>query len=488
MIQLSEPERIPPKEYRQRIEKLAEQISDPVKKLRFIHQALADYSLNESVESGGKHRRKTEAAKGGESLFRKNGNHRPEETGGAEYRLQPPLAGKSRHYLVYLVCGMGVMLFGFAFILFLSNGSRYGNLFGKTAAKTETDVFHYIIPTVTSELSPAPVFPKALPGEDAQKPPAFPEYLDTLIWMIEKTAESEYYSNRLRIHTGQTVDNTPRRYRRIPIQAASSPNDWPATGNVAGILFHAAESDIYEFKPEMTQSIKEYSRLLARYLRKKKAYHYFIDRFGEVYRLVREDHAAYHAGNSIWADSENIYLDLNNAFIGICFEGKDFEHNPKGKSKTGGNGDSTHIVAMAQSSINEAQLRSGKELTDWLRVKYRISQKNCVPHALASVNPYDLLIGHHLDLSYEFPFDMFGLSNKYEEPIPAITEFGFSCNNYFVQVMKGRLWPGIIRSEETLRQRADETKIPLKEYRKLLNNRFAGLFKWQKQIKQSEGS
>jgi N-acetyl-anhydromuramyl-L-alanine amidase AmpD len=187
----------------------------------------------------------------------------------------------------------------------------------------------------------------------------------------------------------------------------------------------------------MTQSIKKYSRLLIRYLNKKKAYHYFIDRFGKVYRLIQDEDAAFHGGNSIWADDEFLYLDLNHSFIGICFEGKDFQTIDSSQIANQGESQLT-IVPMETSSINEAQLNSGKELTDWLRVKYRISQNNCIPHGLASVNPYDRLIGHHLDLSHGFPFDFFEISNKYEEPIPAITEFGFTYDNYFMEIFQGK--------------------------------------------------
>ncbi|RPJ78435.1 MAG: N-acetylmuramoyl-L-alanine amidase, partial [Deltaproteobacteria bacterium] len=229
------------------------------------------------------------------------------------------------------------------------------------------------------------------------------------------------------------------------------------------------------YRPEMTQSIKEYSRLLIRYLNKKKSYHYFIDRFGKIYRLIREDHAAFHSGNSIWADDEFLYLDLNHAFIGVCFEGKDFETN-KPSDTAMKKENQQAIVPMEQSSINEAQLISGKELTDWLRVKYKIPQNNCVPHGLASVNPYDRLIGHHLDLSHGFPFDFFEIRNKYEEPIPAITEFGFTYDNYFVEIFNGKLWPGIAASEKIIIECAKEKRMSVTDYRKMLNGKFKQIF------------
>ena len=72
------------------------------------------------------------------------------------------------------------------------------------------------------------------------------------------------------------------------------------------------------------------------------------------------------------------------------------------------------------------------------------------------MNPYDQLIGHHLDLSHGFPFDFFEITNKYEEPIPAITEFGFTYDNYFIEIFQGKLWPGIAVSEQMIIMRAAE--------------------------------
>jgi len=118
-------------------------------------------------------------------------------------------------------------------------------------------------------------------------------------------------------------------------------------------------------------------------------------------------------------------------------------------------------------------LRSGKELTDWLRVKYKIPQNNCVPHALTSINPEKMLIGYHLDLSQGFPFEKFSLSDKYREPLPSIVEFGFSYDDYFEKIFDGKLWPGIRSSEAILQQRSRNAGIRLADYRRLLNDRFA---------------
>ncbi len=142
---------------------------------------------------------------------------------------------------------------------------------------------------------------------------------------MEKTSDREIYSNRLQIITTYTVSNMPREYYRFPKNSNHLPANSKITDKISGIVYHASESDLYPFMPEMNHSILKYSKQLIKYLLRKKSYHFFIDRFGRVYRLVREDHAAFHAGNSIWSDDEEIYLNLNHAFIGICFEGRDFE-------------------------------------------------------------------------------------------------------------------------------------------------------------------
>jgi hypothetical protein len=236
--------------------------------------------------------------------------------------------------------------------------------------------------------------------------------------------------------------------------------------------------------PEMNHSILKYSKRLIKFLQRKKSYHFFIDRFGRVYRLVREDHAAFHAGHSIWADEKELYLNLNHAFIGICFEGKDFEEINIKKQKKGQTQKSNpaRLKPTGISSFNEAQLRSGKELTDWLRVKYNIPQQNCVPHALISVNPKRMLIGYHLDLARGFPFAKFGLSDKYREPLPSMVEFGFRYDAYFKRIFNNDIWPGIRLSEKILQVQAVNSGMRFAKYRKSLQRRFSRYAAWRKKM------
>ena len=308
----------------------------------------------------------------------------------------------------------------------------------------------------------------------------FPTFFKDPIWLVEKTRHREIYSNRLQIITSRTAKNVPRSYYQFSKDSSQLPEEGDKSNKIRGILYHASESDILDFKPEMNKSILKYSKLLIKYIRKKKSYNYFIDRFGRVYRLINDDHAAFHAGNSIWADEERIYLNLNHSFIGICFEGRDFENVAAKKENKESHDKPLHMKPMSNSSINDAQLISGKELTEWLRYNYKIPQYNCVPHALASVNAKDLLIGYHLDLSQGFPFNQFGLSDKYKEPLPSITDFGFSYDNYFLRIFNGSLWPGIKTSEEILKHRARDNDLNINDYRRNLNEKFTKFHRWKK--------
>src|SRR4051812_14880058 len=122
--------------------------------------------------------------------------------------------------------------------------------------------------------------------------------------------------------------------------------DWKS--QPVGIVFHTTESAIAPFESNKNDALKRISHMLLTNLRDNRSYNFFIDRFGQVLRLVEETSAANHAGNSIWADENYAYLNLNNSFLGIAFEAQ---------TNTGD----------GISAINSAQIHAGRVLTEMLR-------------------------------------------------------------------------------------------------------------------------
>ena len=51
-----------------------------------------------------------------------------------------------------------------------------------------------------------------------------------------------------------------------------------------------------------------------------RSYHFVVDRFGRVFRIVREEDVAYHSGNSVWADQQRVYVGLNTSFLGVAIQ------------------------------------------------------------------------------------------------------------------------------------------------------------------------
>ena len=125
------------------------------------------------------------------------------------------------------------------------------------------------------------------PEKHQIEPVQVPEYLEDPIWLVEKTIDREFYSNRLQIIIKYTMSNIPREYYRFPKNSDYMPVNSKITDKISGILFHASESDLYPFMPEMNRSILKYSKQLIKYLLLKKSYHYLIDRFVRVYRLFK---------------------------------------------------------------------------------------------------------------------------------------------------------------------------------------------------------
>jgi hypothetical protein len=227
----------------------------------------------------------------------------------------------------------------------------------------------------------------------------------------------------------------------------------------AGILFHTSESDLWPLEADYEHKLRRGTIALLRYVQKAQSYNYLIDRFGRVYRVVDDDSRANHAGHSIWARGDDVYLDLNSAFVGVSFESR----------WEGGR----------TLPITRAQLSAGRNLTNYLRQRFAIPAEMCVTHGLTSVSPRQHLIGYHRDWARGFPFAAFGLPDLYAQPPPSIALFGFSYDNEFLRSV-GERWPGLVAAEQTLLAAAKERGITVSALRRERQARYQ---EWSQQIR-----
>jgi hypothetical protein len=292
--------------------------------------------------------------------------------------------------------------------------------------------------------APAPV------GPAVSRPAAVAEALAPLpaglqparVWLVERGADYEQYSNGLRIETGWAITGDARRYRVFDARGglAAGTRERPA-----GLLFHTTESDIWPLEAEFNEKLRDSSERLLRYLQRNRTYHYLVDRFGRVFRVVDEGSKANHAGNSIWEHDGTVFLNLNHAFLGVSFE-----------SRWGG-GQSLPIT--------QAQLVAGRNLTDYLRQRFELAPQMCVAHGLTSVNPKKHRIGHHMDWSRGFPWAAFGLPDQYAREAPSVALFGFGYDDDFLKVLP-EPWAGVRTAEARLAREADEAGRSVEELRR----------------------
>jgi predicted heme/steroid binding protein len=261
------------------------------------------------------------------------------------------------------------------------------------------------------------------------------------IWLVDSGAAFELYSNGLRIDTTWAVRGEPRRYRVFTLGGGMGEelHDRPI-----GIVYHTSESDIWPLEESFNQKLRDSSQDLLRYLRRNQVYHYLVDRFGRVYRVVEEKDKANHAGMSVWGQGDRIYLNLNGPTIGVSFE--------------------TRWEGGRALPITRAQLEAGRSLSDYLRHKWQITPELCVTHGLASVNPKKHLIGHHLDWARGFPFDAFSLPDQYQVESPAV-RLGFAWDERFLAVMN-EPWPGAKQAADRLAAEAAANGRSVDEERK----------------------
>jgi hypothetical protein len=296
-----------------------------------------------------------------------------------------------------------------------------------------------------------PVLPSIKPIERATTAVA-PLAASSDVWQVEKTAASEVYSNGLRIDNHYLVANHPRSYLAFPLgQAAQS--EGVRRSEPAGIVFHTTESRLAPFEAEQNRVLKKIDESLLEYVRRKHAYHFLIDRFGRVYRVVAETDAANHSGNSVWADDRWLYLNLNQSFFGVSIEAR---------TQPG----------QVEAEMSPAQLRAVAMLTEMLRSRYHIAAANCVTHAQVSVNPSNMQIGYHRDWASSFPFEQLGLPDNYQRALPALWTSGFEYNPEFQQWAGDRIRAGIQLAEDRLTAQAAESGLSLRAYRRMLQKRY----------------
>lgn len=272
------------------------------------------------------------------------------------------------------------------------------------------------------------------------------------VWLVEHTRDYDAYSNGLRIENRLAVANQPRCYRPIDRNDVAAGFQAPSY-EPAGIVFHATESYQAPFEPAKNGVIKETGESLLSYVRRRRSYHFVIDRFARVHRIVVETDSANHAGKSIWADSRWIYLDLNNSFLGISLEALTSEAGP---------GD----------PASKAQMRSAAMLVEMLRSKYAIPPENCITHAQVSVNPDNWQLGYHTDFGSRFAYAEAGLPDNYGRPAPAVYLFGFTYAPAYVKATNGLLWSSLALAEDQVRTDALSRGLSLSAYQRLLRERY----------------
>lgn len=268
------------------------------------------------------------------------------------------------------------------------------------------------------------------------------------VWPVEHTGDYDLYSNGLRIENRLAISNEPRSYHLIE-RGAGMPG--PVRNVPAGIVFHTTESDQVPYEADRSATLQRIGKELLLYVRNKRAYHFVIDRFGRVHRIVVESDTANHAGHSVWADSKWSYVDLNDSFLGVAFEAS---------------------MLSGQTTITEAQLRAARALTEMLRDKYNLPAEDCVVHAQVSVNPGNWRIGWHTDWGSGFPYRELGLPDNYQIPNPSIYLFGFEYDPAYTAATGPDLWKGLAAAEEQVRAAAAGRALATAEYRRILRQRY----------------
>lgn len=273
------------------------------------------------------------------------------------------------------------------------------------------------------------------------------------VWLVQSTPQFDLYSNGLRIESQYATSTAPRRYVAFKNTRGAGPGAMEWSTEPAGIVYHTTESHLAPFEEEQNQSLRRAGEGLLEYVSRRHSYHFVIDRFGRVFRVVRESDYANHAGNSVWADDARIYINLNQSFFGIAFEAS---------SQWTGSG-------MA---VNGAQIYSGRILTEMLRARYGIAPSNCVTHAQVSVNPSNFAVGYHRDWAANLPFAQLGLADNYALPPASVRLFGFEPDRELSESGATSMAEGLSAAAAQVGSDATAGHLPLERYREELRRRY----------------
>ena len=281
------------------------------------------------------------------------------------------------------------------------------------------------------------------------------------VWQVSSTKTTETYSNGLQIDTRFETTYQPREKYPIFALPADFPHEADPSGKTyvqqigeaqepRGIVYHTTESQMVPFTEASSANIDRLGKSLARLLKSEHAYHYLIDRYGRVFRIVKESNAAGHTGFSAWADSRGLYVNLNHSFLGVAFEAQSGE--PR--------------------DVTAAQVTAARMLTEMLRYRYSIPEENCVTHAQVSINPYSMKLGNHTDWAYNFPFKALGLSDNYALAPAAIWALGFTYDEDLIGRSAGQKWPGLSAADTLFARYAADHKQTSAQYRLALRRRY----------------
>ena len=267
------------------------------------------------------------------------------------------------------------------------------------------------------------------------------------VWLVDQTHDFETYSNGLRVDDRYVKPNQKRIFYPVYQRGAIDASQPEWRSEPAGIVYHTTESDQARFTADQNARLKRIGKAVIGVVQQNHSYHFLIDRFGQVFRIVPESDVANHAGYSVWADGKSIFVNLNSSFLGVAFE--------------------TQTQLGDMPSANPAQVHAARVLTEMLRAKYHIPQSNCVTHAQVSVNPDNMLVGYHTDWAGNFPFRDIGLSDNYALPPASIYAFGFDYD----PALRARYWRSPLarsrsgrRSDANAGRRARHPRVPLQSH------------------------